>query len=225
MPENDTLQTLVAVEPTMRSDIVRFGKTIRFEKGETLFSGDDLLEHFYIVRSGKIKNYQLNLDNAKEQTIFIFRAGDMFDIFVLLDGEPHDVIYEGLEPGEVLRLPMAMVREMVDKNPEFRKRLFPYIAKQMRHVEELATDLSLYDTSTRLMKLILRNLDLKNPVRHLGLLQNLPHDEIASLIGTVRHVVNRHLQQLKKEGILNIERKKLAVNDVEKLLEKVEDEY
>jgi DNA-binding transcriptional regulator LsrR (DeoR family) len=54
------------------------------------------------------------------------------------------------------------------------------------------------------------------------MLQNLPHEEIASLIGTVRHVVNRHLQQLKKEGILNIERKKLAVTDVNKLLEKVD---
>ena len=75
------------------------------------------------------------------------------------------------------------------------------------------------------MKLILKNLDLKDPVKHLGLLQNLPHEEIASMIGTVRHVVNRHLQQLKREGILNIERKKLAVNDVKKLLEKVENEY
>jgi len=45
------------------------------------------------------------------------------------------------------------------------------------------------------------------------------------MIGTVRHVVNRHLQQLKKEGILNVERKKLAVNDVKKLLEKIEKEY
>lgn len=221
MPENDTLQTLVAVEPTMRSDIVRFGKTIRFEKGEALFGGDDLLEHFYIVRSGKIKNYQLNLDNAKEQTIFIFRAGDMFDIFVLLDGEPHDVIYEGLEPGEVLRLPMAMVREMVDKNPEFRKRLFPYIAKQMRHIEEIANEMALYSTSDRLIKLLLKNLDPTDIFRY-NILEGLSHSEIAKLIGTVRHVVERHLKSLKEEGSIDVKNRELKILNANKLLEKID---
>ncbi len=221
MPENDTLQTLVAVEPTMRSDIVRFGKTIRFGKGEALFGGDDLLEHFYIVRSGKIKNYQLNLDNAKEQTIFIFRAGDMFDIFVLLDGEPHDVIYEGLEPGEVLRLPMAMVREMVDKNPEFRKRLFPYIAKQMRHIEEIANEMALYSTSDRLIKLLLKNLDPTDIFRY-NILEGLSHSEIAKLIGTVRHVVERHLKSLKEEGSIDVKNRELKILNANKLLEKID---
>jgi DNA-binding transcriptional regulator LsrR (DeoR family) len=99
------------------------------------------------------------------------------------------------------------------------------MAKQMRQIESLATDLSLYDTSTRLMKLILKNLDVTKPLSHLGLIHKLPHEELASMIGSVRHVVNRHLQQLKKEGIVDIEHKRLAVNDVDKLLKKVEVEY
>ncbi len=186
---------------------------------------DDTLKFFYLIGEGRIKVYQYNPDNNREQTLYLLGPGDMFDVLVLLDGRRHDVMTEALDDVTVLELPIEKVREWLDKNPAFNRAFFPYIAKQMRHVEELAADLSLYDTSTRLMKLILRNLDLKNPVSHLGLLQNLPHDEIASLIGTVRHVVNRHLQQLKREGILNVERKKLAVNDVEKLLQKVENEY
>ena len=132
---------------------------------------------------------------------------------------------EAIDDAKVLELPIEKVREWLEANPAFNRAFLPYLARQMRQVEELASDLSLYDTSTRLMKLILKNLDISKPVKHLGLLHNLPHEEIASMIGTVRHVVNRHLQQLKKEGILNIERKKLAVNNVKKLLEKVEREY
>jgi len=146
----------------------------------------------------------------------------MFDVLTMLDGLRHDVMTEAVDEVKALELPIEKVREWLNTNPAFNRAFFPYMAKQMRQVEELATDLSLYDTSTRLMKLILKNLDLKNPVKQLGLLQNLPHEEIASMIGTVRHVVNRHLQQLKREGILNIERKKLAVNDVKRLLEKIE---
>ena len=186
---------------------------------------DDTLKFFYLIGEGRIKVYQYNPDNNREQTLYLLGPGDMFDVLVLLDGRRHEVMTEALDDVTALELPIEKVREWLDTNPAFNRAFFPYIAKQMRQIENLAADLSLYDTSTRLMKLILRNLDLKNPVHHLGLLQNLPHDEIASLIGTVRHVVNRHLQQLKREGILDVERKKLVVNDVEKLLEKVENEY
>lgn len=219
------LQPFKNLSDKLVQEINEVGQLHHYKKGDPAMDSDDTLKFFYLLGEGRIKVYQYNPENNREQTLYLLGPGDMFDVLVLLDGRRHDVMTEALDDVTVLELPIDKVREWLEKNPAFNRAFFPYIAKQMRHVEELATDLSLYDTSTRLMKLILRNLDLKNPIRHLGLLQNLPHDEIASLIGTVRHVVNRHLQQLKKEGILNIERKKLAINDVEKLLEKVESEY
>ncbi|WP_300363596.1 Crp/Fnr family transcriptional regulator [Hydrogenimonas sp.] len=206
-------------------EINRVGRIREYPKGSPAMDDDDTLRHFYIIIEGRIKVYRYNPANNREQTLYLLGPHDMFDVLTVLDGRRHEVMTEALDHVKVLELPIEKVREWLETNRAFNRAFFPYIARQMRQVEELATDLSLYDTSTRLMKLILKNLDLKNPVKHLGLLQNLPHDEIASLIGTVRHVVNRHLQQLKKEGILNIERKKLAVNDVKKLLEKVEKEY
>ncbi|WP_457597426.1 Crp/Fnr family transcriptional regulator [Hydrogenimonas sp.] len=206
-------------------EINRVGTIREYKKGEPAMDADDTLRHFYIVLDGRIKVYQYNPANNREQTLYLLGPHDMFDVLTVLDGKRHEVMTEALDDVKVLELPIEKVREWLETNPAFNRAFFPYMARQMRQVEELASDLSLYDTSTRLMKLILKNLDLKAPKPHLGLLQNLPHEEIASLIGTVRHVVNRHLQQLKREGILNIERKKLAVNDVEKLLEKVEDEY
>jgi CRP-like cAMP-binding protein len=181
---------------------------------------DDTLRHFYIILDGRLKVYQYNPDNGREQTLYLLGPRDMFDVLTVLDGQRHEVMTEAIDEVKAVALPIDAVREWIVRYPVFNRAFYPYLARQMRHIEELATDLSLYDTATRLMKLLLKN--LKGPDGRLGLLQNLPHEEIASLIGTVRHVVNRHLQQLKKEGILNIERKKLAVTDVNKLLEKVE---
>jgi len=206
-------------------EINRVGLIREYPKGYPAMDADDTLRAFYIIIEGRLKVYQYNPHNNREQTLYLLGPHDMFDVLTVLDGLRHDVMTEAIDTVKALELPIEKVREWLDTNPAFNRAFFPYMAKQMRQVEELATDLSLYDTSTRLMKLILKNLDLKNPVKHLGLLQNLPHEEIASMIGTVRHVVNRHLQQLKREGILNIERKRLAVNDVKKLLEKVEREY
>jgi len=206
-------------------EINRVGLIREYPKGYPAMDADDTLRAFYIIIEGRLKVYQYNPHNNREQTLYLLGPHDMFDVLTVLDGLRHDVMTEAIDTVKALELPIEKVREWLDTNPAFNRAFFPYMAKQMRQVEELATDLSLYDTSTRLMKLILKNLDLKSPVKHLGLLQNLPHEEIASMIGTVRHVVNRHLQQLKREGILNIERKRLAVNDVKKLLEKVEREY
>ncbi len=206
-------------------EINRVGKIREYDSGSPAMDADDTLKHFYIILEGRIKVYRYNPQNNREQTLYLLGPRDMFDVLTVLDGQRHEVMTEALDDAKVLELPIEKVREWIDENPAFNRAFFPYMARQMRQVEELASDLSLYDTSTRLMKLLLKNLDLSSPVKHLGLLHNLPHEEIASMIGTVRHVVNRHLQQLKKEGILNIERKKLAVNNVKKMLEKVEQEY
>ncbi len=207
-------------EPKAKELMLANSKIVSFKRGELLFGSDELLKYFYIVRSGKIKNFQLNLENAKEQTIFIFRTGDMFDIFVLLDNEPHDVMYEALEDGEAIRLPIAAVREMIETSSEFRGRFFPYIAKQMRHIEEVATDLSLYSTSDRLIKLLLQHIDSSNIFRH-NILDGLSHTEIGKLIGTVRHVVERHLKALRQEGLISVKNRELKIVNATKLLDKL----
>ena len=48
--------------------------------------------------------------------------------------------------------------------------LLPYLGNQIRDLEELASDLSLHDTATRLAKLILRHVDLENQQQELKLI-------------------------------------------------------
>jgi CRP/FNR family cyclic AMP-dependent transcriptional regulator len=204
----------------LKDEINQYAQLIKFTKTDHSFSSEDTLKYFYIVISGRIKVFQMNLENAKEQTIYLLTRGDMFDTIALLDEHSHDVSYEVIDEGKALRLPIGKVRHWLNSNPTFNTIFFPYIAKQMRQVEELATDISLYDTSERLYKLILKNL---NPYHtdKLGLIQNLSRTEIANLIGTVRHVVDRHINALKREGILDTKRKQMVVTDIDKLLKKL----
>ncbi len=216
----DTAVPFYNLDTKAHSEITRFTQRLSVKKGETLFSGDELLRYFYIVISGKIKTYQLNFDNGKEQTIFVYREGDMFDTIVLLDGKPHDVMYEALEDSELLQLPIEEVRHLLRTNESFNRMFFPYLAQQMRHVEELATDLSLYSTSERLIKLLLQNLDPNNRLKY-KLIQGLSNTEIAKLIGTVRHVVERHLKALKADGTIATKNKDIQILDANRLLEKI----
>ncbi|HHA18797.1 MAG TPA: helix-turn-helix domain-containing protein [Methylophaga sp.] len=49
------------------------------------------------------------------------------------------------------------------------------------------------------------------------LLHDLSNEVLAEMIGSVRQVVNRHLQLMKKEGILHYENHHLIIDDLEKL--------
>jgi CRP-like cAMP-binding protein len=218
MKQKYDIEIFNSLSDTLKNEINRHAKLVHFKKGEYFFNAEDSMKHFYIFLSGKVKVYQINLENAKEQTIFLLGLGDMYDTITLLDGKVHEVISEVLEDGEALCLPIEKVREWIDTNPAFNKIFFPYIASQMRKVEELATDLSLYSTSERLIKLILGNI---TPRGVKSLLHNLSRTEIANLIGTVRHVVDRHINELKDDGAIEVKRKQIIIKDIQKLIKKL----
>lgn len=215
-----TIEPFQILDESTQQEISHITKRLSFKKGEALFTGDELLHYFYVIQKGKIKNYQLNLHNAKEQTIFILREGDMFDTIVLLDGDSHDVMYEAMEDTDVIQMPIDYVRKLISTNEAFNQKFFPYLAKQMRHMESLATDLSLYSTEERLIKLLLQNLDPGNIMKY-NLIHGLSNTEIANLIGTVRHVVERHLKKLKDDGLIEGKSKTLQISNAKKLLDKI----
>ncbi len=206
------------VQSAFHQDVEKYGKAKSFSKGEMLFSPEELQEEFFFVLEGRIKVSQINLSDAKEQTLKILTSGDMYDVVTLLDGKIHENILQALDDVRVIVFPITIVKKWMQEDPNFNKILFPYISQQLREMEELALDLSFYDTPSRLLKLINKNINPQNPSK-LNLIHNLPHEELASLIGTVRKVLNRHIQQLKKDGIIEVKRKNIEIKDTQKLLD------
>ena len=207
------------ISNSFEEELYKVSKLKKFDKGSNPFYPEDLLKYFYMIVDGRIKTYQINFDNNKEQTIFIYKRGDMFDVISLLDNQPHEVVYEIVQTATVLEIPIEKVRYWLDNNKTFNKKFFPYLAQTIRETEALATDLSLYDTKDRLINLLLQNVNPNNPFKY-QLLQNLSNSEIAKLLGTVRHVIERTIKQLKEDKIIEKTRKEIKILDFEKLLTK-----
>lgn len=207
------------IDKEFEEEFYNYSETLEYAKGTSPFLSNDLLKYFYIVLDGKIKTYQINFENSKEQTLFIYQRGDMFDIVSLLDKEPHEVIYEVLQDCIVLRLPIEKVRFWVNGSTSFKNFFFPYVASKIRYTENLSTELSLYSVKERLMHLLVESI---NPNSHFKykLLNNLSNSEISKLLGTVRHVIERAIKELKQEKVIKTSRKNITVINVEKLLEK-----
>ena len=69
------------------------------------------------------------------------------------------------------------------------------------------------------MRLIIENLDPKT--NEPDLLNNLSHNEIAKMIGSVRQVVERNLKKLQHEGLLDVGHKTLLIKNLNQLKEKI----
>ena len=187
--------------------------TCNISKTPTLF-------RFYIIARGRIKIYRVDPESAREFTMFILTRNDVFDILCLLENCEHRVFYESLDEVILLSVPIEIMREWIRKYPQINKSLLPYMGKQIRILEEYTSNVILADISSRLARLILTHLN-KNSNK-LELINDLSNDELANLIGSTRAVVNRHLQQFKKDGILKISRKKVEIQNLELLLKQAE---
>jgi len=169
----------------------------------------------FIVR-GKIKAFQINPNTGREHTIFILTKGALFDIICFLDEQPHDVYWEVLEELEILSFPMEDMREWLVDYPVLNTSILHYLGSKMRQFEEISADISLHNTLVRLAHLLLKHINEES--QKLEVINNLSNDEIASLIGTTRAVVNRHIQVLKKCGAIRVRRKHIDIKNIEVLL-------
>jgi CRP-like cAMP-binding protein len=214
------LDTFGNIGDQLRAEMDEYAQIITFTKKEMLFDADDAMAYFYIILGGKVKISQINFNNGKEQTIYLMSRGDMYDTVTLLDGKIHEVLVEILEEGSAMKIPIGKAREWMYDYPIFGEIVLKYVATQLRKVEELATDLTLFDTQERLIKLIVQSMESMDQ-KGKNILDGLSHTEIANLIGTVRHVVDRHIKKLKSDGVLEDKRRKISLKSREKLLDRV----
>lgn len=73
---------------------------------------------------------------------------------------------------------------------------------------------------TRLVHLLLRHFD--GNTRGLNLIDHLPQEELANLIGTVRPVVARLLGELRRDGAVEMSNGDLRIADLQCLLDKAD---
>ncbi len=185
-----------------------------------------LEKRFFLLLEGRVEMMRTNPTTGRSVTLDLLHPGDGFDIIVLLDGKPHDVIISPIEDIKVISAPIEKMREWIWTYPELNRQFMPYLAQKMREQENKTTDFALYDITTRLSRIILQNL---NKIRnYTGLAQDehkhhlisgLSDEVLARLVGSVRQVINQQLQHWKKEGTIDKQRNKIIINDLQKIID------
>lgn len=194
-----------------------------WKKGDYINS-DILMQRFFVVIDGQLEIKQSNPDTGREATLDMLYAGDCFDLMVLFDDQPHNVIIAPLTTVKLLSVTLATMRHWLWTYPEFNQQFMPYLAKKMREKEQQASSLILHDVTTRLSRIILKHINkikfyagLKEEEHQHHLVNGLNDETLARMTGSVRQVINKQLQLWKKEGTIDKKRNQLIIKDLEAL--------
>ncbi len=179
-------------------------------------------KYLYIIITGRLKVTHVDAETGRSLALFLKGEGDIFDIFSLLDGKEHVVFPVAMDNMNVLRIPLPRAREWIFEHPEFNQSFLPYLGEKMRELEAFGTSLVFHDVTTRLARLILKHTHPKSIAEHhpVHLINNLSHESLAELIGSVRSVVNTQMQKLKEGGVIVSKRGHMTVASLDKLLQK-----
>ena len=183
-------------------------ESFRYETWQknTLSAKLQLKNRFYIIIDGRVEILKVNPETGKSVVLSILGEGEVFDIISLLNTEEHDPIAVALDDIQLLSVPIEAVHTWLSRYPDFNHNFMPYLAQCMHGRESLISDLALYDTPTRLARLLFRYVKTNqadNQNRYtIPLFHDITHETLAQMIGSARQVVNKHLQVLKHEGIL-----------------------
>lgn len=181
-------------------------------------------QRLYLLIDGRVEVTRINPQTGRSITLFLLGPGDGIDLITLLNGQPHEMAPVALDDVSLISVPLADARAWLERHPEFNRNFLPYLGEQMRKLEDLATDLALHDTMTRLARLILRHVkpgarESGKSERALHLINDLHDESLARMVGSVRQVVNRHLQHWRKHGILHKRHFQTVVTELEVLQE------
>jgi CRP/FNR family transcriptional regulator, dissimilatory nitrate respiration regulator len=202
------------IEDQALSTLAEKGRLLRWQRGEVLFHAGAPAEGFHIVLSGRVKVCRYGAD-GREQVLHIFGAGEPCGEVPVFEGGVYPGAVEALEAVETLYLPRDGFLEAGRTHPEVLLRMLAVLSRRLRGFVNLIDDLSLKEVSARLARYLLT---LSDEAGGAGAVEiDSSKGMLASRLGTIAETLSRTLARMQKEGLIDFNGRKVAIEDRERL--------
>lgn len=185
--------------------------------GTRVFHEGDQSDACYIVRTGSFRVTREHPD-GRAITLATLGEGDIFGELAMLDGEVRSASVETLEDGELLALPAADVRGLLQRNPEIALKLVFALVRRLRQANERISRQSFQTVPGRVAGVLAQlSAEAEGGVDADGITIRMNQADLAQLAGTSRESVSRFLADLERAGVVRSGRGKVTVLDRERL--------
>ena len=189
-----------------------------YKKGQTLFNEGSHPFGVFCVSDGKIKMSHSG-DDGKEQIIRLVKAGDILGYRALLSGERYSASAEALEDTQVCFIPRDLFVKILKLDSNLAFEMMKLLSDELHRAEVKLTHLAQKPIRERLAETLLF---IKETYGYepdgVTLNVRLSREDIANLVGTATESAIRLLSEFKKDGMIDLEGKKIKIMQPKELL-------
>ncbi|MFC2123739.1 Crp/Fnr family transcriptional regulator [Bacteroidota bacterium] len=190
-----------------------------FNRDDFIYFEDEPSEHIFLIAQGRVKigSYK---EDGKEIVKTILGYGEIFGELALT-GEDRRSDYAQALDNDTTIYPLGLdgMKDLMAENKPLNLKIYKLIGQRVRKLERKIESLLFKDARTRIME-FLRDMATEKGKKvgfEVMFKNNLTHRDIASLTGTSRQTVTTILNELKDQNIINFDRRRFLIRDMDKL--------
>ncbi|MBA4493510.1 Crp/Fnr family transcriptional regulator [Paenactinomyces guangxiensis] len=185
-----------------------------FRKKTTIFTEGSEKEAIFFIQNGLVKAYKTD-KAGHEQIVSLLQTGDMFPHTGFFNQTPYPATTEALVDTHLLAIPVPAFEQLILAMPSLAIKVIDGMGAKIRELQQKLQQFTGYDANSRILSFLLYLADkhgkVKGPRIHIEL--PMTNQELANTVGTSRETVNRLLNQLKKEQIIEKNRSEMIILD------------
>lgn len=190
--------------------------TLRFAKGDTIFTEFEEAKGVYFVKTGIVRLTKGD-NTGKELVVCLKKAGDLFAEACLFSqpGSFYPATAHMIVDGDVLFLKTEALEKELKFNPELGIEIIRYMSSQLRGFTSTLRDIALLDVYSKTISALDRLAKEFGEHHGYGVQIELPLtvQEFANLVGARRESVSRVFTRLKNDNVIAIYDKKIVIVD------------
>ena len=203
-----------SIQEVMRSLVGTSSEMV--ERGKTIFFPGDPAERVYLLKRGAVRLSRV-YESGEEITVALLRENSLFGVLSLLTGQKSDRFYHSIAFTRVdlISAPATSVRQAIEKDARVGLLLLQGLSSRILQTETMIETLTHRDMSSRLVSFLLvlcRDFGMPG-TRGITIDLKLSHQAIAEAIGSTRVTITRLLGDLRNDGLVEIDRKRITVFD------------
>lgn len=191
----------------------------KIEKGAFLFQEGSNGNELYIVQSGILQISKI-IPDGRELTLRMCSSGDFVGELHLFSPSPKYLVSARvIESGQVAVIKREVLEEKLSQNMPLAFEFIQWMSRLYRKTQTRFRDLVLHGKKGALYSTLIRISNSYGIKTNKGILIDLPltNQELANFCGTSREVVNRLLSDLRKTGIISIDKGTITIHDIDYL--------
>ena len=193
-------------------------EVVSFRRKQPIWMGGDDADRIFFVRSGIIKLFRVT-DEGRELTLGFHTKDEMFGETALFAPGPRENAAEAYDDTTLYALTREDFHTLLRRNPDLAIRMGKLVAERERKLQRRVGDLLFKTAHSRLAALFLDLAEDFGVRDSRGIIVNLKltHREMAALIGATRETVSFAILDLRKDGLIQTESKRVIILEEEKL--------